>query len=78
TWLLNLIPLASLAAILLHTGVKLAKPALFTSVAKQGPGAFQPFAVTIAGVLAIDLLAGNALGLACSVFAVACANQRSP
>ncbi|PPF03488.1 SulP family inorganic anion transporter [Burkholderia pseudomallei] len=78
TWLLNLIPLASLAAILIHTGFKLAKPALFTSVAKQGPGAFLPFAVTIAGVLAIDLLAGIALGLACSVFAVACANLRSP
>ncbi|AOJ10792.1 SulP family inorganic anion transporter [Burkholderia mayonis] len=78
TGLLNLIPLASLAAILIHTGFKLAKPALFTSVAKQGPGAFLPFAVTIAGVLAIDLLAGIALGLACCVLAVACANLRSP
>ncbi|SMG00446.1 SulP family inorganic anion transporter [Burkholderia singularis] len=78
TGLLNLIPLASLAAILIHTGFKLAKPALFASVAKQGPGAFVPFAVTIAGVLAIDLLAGIALGIACCVLAVAIANLRSP
>ncbi|MBC8831681.1 SulP family inorganic anion transporter, partial [Escherichia coli] len=43
TGLINLIPLASLAAILIHTGFKLAKPALFRSVMKQGPAAFVPF-----------------------------------
>jgi MFS superfamily sulfate permease-like transporter len=78
TGLINLIPLASLAAILIHTGFKLAKPALFASVAKQGPGAFLPFVATIGGVLAVDLLFGIALGLACSVLVVACANLRSP
>ncbi|PXX29508.1 MULTISPECIES: SulP family inorganic anion transporter [Burkholderia] len=78
TGLINLIPLASLAAILIHTGFKLAKPALFRSVMKQGPAAFVPFAATIAGVLAVDLLFGIALGLACSVLAVAAANLKSP
>lgn len=78
TGLINLIPLASLAAILIHTGFKLAKPALFRSVMKQGAAAFVPFAATIAGVLAVDLLFGIALGLACSVLAVAVANLKSP
>lgn len=78
TGLINLIPLASLAAILIHTGVKLAKPALFRSVARQGPAAFAPFVATIAGVLAVDLLFGIALGLACSVLVVAVANLKSP
>ncbi|WP_254227952.1 SulP family inorganic anion transporter [Burkholderia gladioli] len=78
TGLINLIPLASLAAILIHTGFKLAKPALFRSVMKQGPAAFVPFAATIAGVLAVDLLFGIALGFACSVLAVAVANLKSP
>ncbi|WP_269506160.1 SulP family inorganic anion transporter [Burkholderia sp. IMCC1007] len=78
TGLINLIPLASLAAILIHTGLKLAKPALFRSVMQQGPAAFVPFAATIVGVLAVDLLFGIALGLACSVLAVAVANLKSP
>ncbi len=76
--LINQIPLASLAAILIHTGIKLAKPSLFLSVAKQGPGAFAPFIATIIGVLAMDLLFGIALGLAVVVFMVACANLRGP
>ncbi|WDD94737.1 SulP family inorganic anion transporter [Burkholderia sp. FERM BP-3421] len=78
TGLINLIPLASLAAILIHTGIKLAKPSLFAAVAKQGPGAFLPFVATIGGVLAVDLLFGIALGLVCSVLVVALANLRSP
>ncbi len=78
TELINLIPLATLAAILIHTGFKLAKPALFKAVAKQGPAAFLPFVATIAGVLAVDLLFGIALGIVISVLAVALANLRSP
>ncbi|ALK31478.1 SulP family inorganic anion transporter [Burkholderia plantarii] len=78
TGLINLIPLATLAAILIHTGFKLAKPALFAAVARQGPAAFVPFVATIAGVLAIDLLAGIGLGIVCSVLAVALANLRNP
>ncbi|WP_420956203.1 SulP family inorganic anion transporter [Burkholderia gladioli] len=78
TGLINLIPLASLAAILIHTGFKLAKPALFRSVMKQGLAAFVPFAATIAGVLAVNLLFGIALGLGCSVLAIAVANLKSP
>ncbi|KAF1050477.1 MAG: hypothetical protein GAK41_01586 [Burkholderia gladioli] len=78
TELINLIPLATLAAILIHTGFKLAKPKLFHAVAKQGPAAFIPFVATIAGVLAADLLFGIALGIVISVLTVALANLRSP
>jgi MFS superfamily sulfate permease-like transporter len=67
TALLNLIPLACLAAILISTGLKLAKPALFASMAKQGVERFAPFIVTIAGVVMTDLLIGILLGIACSV-----------
>ncbi len=71
TSIINLIPLACLALILLHTGYKLASPALFSAVAKQGYERFLPFIVTIVGIVATDLLIGIAIGLACSfIFAV--------
>jgi MFS superfamily sulfate permease-like transporter len=66
TAVLNLIPLACLAAILIHTGYKLAKPALFTAMAREGVDRFVPFAATIAGVLATDLLIGIGIGIATS------------
>jgi MFS superfamily sulfate permease-like transporter len=70
TSMINLIPLACLAAILVHTGYKLAKPQLFLSVAREGFDRFAPFVATIVGVLATDLLVGIAIGLAAS-FALA-------
>ncbi|BFG77098.1 SulP family inorganic anion transporter [Paraburkholderia terrae] len=66
TAVLNLIPLACLAAILIHTGYKLAKPALFAAMAREGVDRFVPFAATIAGVLATDLLIGIGIGIATS------------
>jgi MFS superfamily sulfate permease-like transporter len=66
TAVLNLIPLASLAAILIQTGYKLAKPRLFIDMAREGVGRWAPFAATIAGVLATDLLIGIAIGIATS------------
>jgi MFS superfamily sulfate permease-like transporter len=62
--LLNLIPLAALAAILIATGYKLAKPKLFTERWAQGPSQFVPFVVTIAAILFTDLLIGICIGLA--------------
>lgn len=67
TAVLNLIPLASLAAILIHTGYKLAKPRLFIELARQGLDRFVPFAATIVGVLATDLLVGIGIGIATSI-----------
>lgn len=60
---LNMIPLAVLAAVLLLVGYKLAKPALFKQMFKLGKGQFLPFIVTILGVVFLDLLMGIGLGL---------------
>ncbi|MPW20824.1 SulP family inorganic anion transporter [Paraburkholderia sp. CNPSo 3157] len=74
TAVLNLIPLACLAAILIHTGYKLAKPALFAAMAREGIDRFVPFAATIAGVLATDLLIGIGIGIATSAMLAMRAN----
>ncbi|MFM0200335.1 SulP family inorganic anion transporter [Paraburkholderia fungorum] len=78
TSVINLIPLACLAAILIFTGVKLAKPSLFVAVARQGFAPLAPFIVTLVGVLATDLLIGIVLGILCSVLLALYANLRSP
>lgn len=61
--LLNMIPLASLAAILLMVGYKLAKPSLFKQMYKLGWEQFVPFTVTVVAILATDLLIGITAGL---------------
>jgi MFS superfamily sulfate permease-like transporter len=76
--LLNRIPLAVLAAILLTVGYKLAKPALFVQMYRQGPHQFVPFAVTVAGILATDLLVGIGLGMAVAAFSILLTNYRNP
>ena len=60
---LNLIPLSALAAVLIATGYKLAKPALFIQRWKQGYSQFAPFVITVAAILFTDLLIGIAIGL---------------
>ncbi|WP_241974993.1 SulP family inorganic anion transporter [Paraburkholderia sp. BL17N1] len=77
TAVINLIPLASLAAILIFTGLKLAKPSMFADAARQGLTRFVPFVVTIGAVLLTDLLMGIVLGIVCSVaFAIHVHMQR--
>ncbi len=65
--LLNMIPLASLAIILIIVGYKLAKPALFVQMYKLGWEQFIPFATTVVGIVFTDLLMGIAIGVAFSV-----------
>lgn len=72
--LLNTIPLACLAAILLQTGYKLAKPALFIEFYRKGWNQFLPFAITVAAILLTDLLQGIAIGMGCGFFFVLKAN----
>jgi len=55
--LLNMIPLSALAAILLLTGYKLAKPSVFINFWKAGKYQFVPFIVTVLVILGIDLFA---------------------
>jgi MFS superfamily sulfate permease-like transporter len=66
--LLNLIPLASLAAILLMVGYKLAKPSLFKQMYKLGWEQFMPFVATIIAILASDLLKGITVGILFGIF----------
>ncbi|MCQ8103621.1 SulP family inorganic anion transporter [Methylomonas sp. SURF-2] len=67
---LNMIPLACLAAILLQTGYKLAKPAMFIEYYRKGLNQFVPFAITVFAILFTDLLEGIAIGMACGIFFV--------
>ena len=76
--LLNLIPLATLASILLIVGYKLAKPALFKQMYQHGWEQFLPFVATVAGILATDLLRGIAIGLAVAIVIVHRHNMRNP
>ncbi len=62
--LLNMIPLASLAVILIMVGYKLAKPSLFRKMFGLGWEQFAPFTTTVIAILATDLLVGIAVGLA--------------
>jgi len=66
--LMNMIPLASLAAILLVVGYKLAKLSLFKAMYKLGWEQFIPFITTIIAILMTDLLKGITIGLLISVF----------
>ncbi len=66
--LLNMIPLASLAAVLLMVGYKLAKPALFVQMYKLGWEQFVPFTATVVAIIATDLLKGITVGLLIGTF----------
>lgn len=65
---LEMIPLASLAAVLFMVGYKLAKPSLFSTMWKKGWDQFLPFIVTVIGVIYPSLLTGVMLGMAVGIF----------
>ena len=67
---LNLIPLAALAAILIFTGYKLVHPSTIRRAYAMGPAYVIPFAATIIAILATDLLIGIAIGLTIGAFFV--------
>lgn len=75
---LNLIPLASLAAILFLVGYKLAKPTLFKEMYNLGKAHFIPFMVTILGIVFTDLLKGIGMGLAVAIFYILYNNYKKP
>ena len=74
--ILNKIPLACLAAILLMIGYKLASPTVFKHMWKSGKYQFIPFIVTMVAVVFTDLLEGVAIGLVVSVFFILRANLK--
>ncbi|MFA7472965.1 MAG: SulP family inorganic anion transporter, partial [Spirosomataceae bacterium] len=65
---MNLIPLSTLAAILLLVGYKLAKPELFKGMYKLGWEQFVPFVVTVVAILLTDLLKGIAIGMVVAIY----------
>jgi len=76
--LLNLIPLAALAAILIVTGYKLAKISVFQSMFRKGWEQFVPFIVTVMAIVFTDLLKGVLIGTVFSVFYILRSNFRNP
>ena len=74
---LNSIPLAALAAVLIFTGWKLANPTIFRSMWTTGPAQFVPFVVTVSAIVFTDLLLGVGLGLATSLAFVLWSNLRA-
>lgn len=67
-FLLNRIPYASLAAILIITGYNLTKPKLYKNMWSLGLKQFLPFMITIIFILTTDLLIGVSIGLLISIY----------
>lgn len=76
--ILNLIPLATLAAILFVVGYKLARPSIFKKMLSQGMGQFIPFAVTVLGIIFTDLLIGIGVGVHAAAIVILFQNYRLP
>jgi carbonic anhydrase len=76
--LFNLVPLSVLAAVLIVTGVWLARPAVFIRVWQGGRYQLIPFLVTIAAILLTDLLIGVVVGLVFAIGFILNSNLRRP
>ena len=76
--ILNMIPLSSLAAILLMVGYKLAKPSIFKEMAGQGRDQFLTFIITFLSIVFTDLLVGIGIGLAVGFFMILRKNFFTP
>lgn len=74
--ILNMIPMASLAAILLMIGWKLASPKVFKHMWQSGLQQFIPFIITVVAVVFTDLLKGVGIGLIVSVFYILKGNMQ--
>lgn len=74
---LNLIPKAALAAVLLMVGYKLTSVKVIRQQFKKGSTQFIPFFITVAAILVTDLLIGIVIGLVFGIFFVLKENFRS-
>lgn len=74
--LLNKIPMACLAAILIMIGVRLASPKVFKHMWHCGKYQFVPFVVTVIAVVFTDLLKGVGIGLAVSIIFILKGNMK--
>ena len=76
--LLNHVPLAALAAILLYTGYRLASPEQFRMAWSQGRTQFAPFLITLVAIVLSDLRVGISIGLAVGFFFILREHLRLP
>ncbi len=74
---INTIPLSALAAVLLITGYKLARPAIFLDMFHRGRDQFLPFLITVLAILATDLLKGISIGMVLGLLFVMRANFKA-
>ncbi len=74
--ILNKIPLATLAAVLLMVGYKLANPKTIMHFWEKGKYQFIPFIATFLAVVFLDLLKGVALGMIISIIFVLKGNMQ--
>lgn len=75
--LIQMIPLASLAVILISVGYKLTEPGMYKSIFSKGLNQFLPFITTVLAILLSDILIGIFIGLLVSVFIVLKTNFRT-
>lgn len=75
-FLLNKIPLATLSAVLLLVGYKLASPAKLKHFLKKGRYQYIPFIATVIAVVGLDLLKGVGIGLAISIVFLLLGNMK--
>jgi carbonic anhydrase len=76
TQLINLIPLSSLAAVLIYTGYKLLSPSVIVQQFKKGWLQFIPFAITVSAIVLTDLLTGVSIGLVVSMLFIVYENYK--
>lgn len=74
---LNLIPLAVLASVLIVVGYKLAKPSLFINMYKLGRDQFYPFILTVLMLVFTDLLTGIGVGLLIGIIIILRRNYKN-
>lgn len=75
---MQMIPLASLAAILIYVGFKLTKPSIYRSYFKMGNKQFIPFIVTVVSIMFTDLLIGILIGMSIGIFYIIRSNYHTP
>ena len=73
-----MIPLASLAVILLMVGWKLTKPAIYLQMFHKSWGQFIPFIITVVAILLTDLLIGIGIGFGVAIFFILRNNYKIP
>ena len=66
-FVLKMIPVASLAAVLVYTGYKLLNPTAMRELYRVGKGEFAVYVITLVGIVATDLLIGVLLGVGAAV-----------